>query len=163
MKLSLTACVLLACLAGGCATRMEAYKSMSDYKQANEQAELIVSGKVTAAETLEHFKGDEVTSANFGTLGIDCVAHEKATLAISSTLKGKAPAGSMEINYYGPCFHPTKKFQLVHKDPAIRKGDLVKAYLVNRDGQWWIIAHELQNPPPGPNAGAAVRIFADAE
>ncbi len=153
--------IAAACLAGGCATRVEAYKSLSDFKQANAQADLVLIGNVTATKTLDRIMGDEIRSANLGVVGTDCITHETVMLKTLKVIKGTAPNGPIEIHYYEPCFHPSKGFKLVHQVQAIEKGDHVKVYLVNRDGQWWLIAHDVKNPPPGPAESIDLQIFSD--
>jgi hypothetical protein len=114
---------------------------------ARQQADLVVTGDVTAIGAMTHHMGPEVKTEAFGVIGSECVAEEQVTLKLDRAEKGSASGPTLAFRYNAPCFHPKEGFALVHKKPSIVKGDHLKAYLTNRDGKWWLIADELQNAP----------------
>ena len=139
-------------LAVGCADRVAVYESMHDLPAAQQNAALVATGEVTKVEAVQHFMGKEVESTGLGKLGTECVAQEQVTFKVDEAIKGPAePGKTLAFLYYGACFHPAEGFQLTYKAPTLMKGDKVKVYLKqNPDGRWWLIAHKLANPTPGP-------------
>ena len=134
-------------LLSGCAERVEPYKCCSDLNMSRQQADLVVTGDVNNVVPLQHHIGPQVKTEAFGVIGSECVAEEQVTMNVAKVEKGNPPASPLNFRYNAPCFHPVKGFKLVHQEPSVIKGDKAQVYLVSRNGNYWMIAHELQNAP----------------
>jgi hypothetical protein len=150
----------LIALVAGC-ERVTAYEPIKDLTKAQDAAGLIVVGDVSKTETVRHFKGRDIETAGFGKLGTECVSQEKVSLKVGKVVKGpKDVTSPLDFFYNCPCFHPEKGVKVQLALPTIETGDKVVAYLENRQGQWWLISHKLENPSPSglePNADSQER------
>ena len=152
--------IAAAALAAGCA-RGQSYTCAKDFGVAAEQAGLIASGEAAQVDVGRHWLQGEVRGAAGQRLGTDCVAEQIVRLKIERVVKGPSDAPSpLEFRYLGPCFHPAKGAKVERPAPTVLPGDKVMAYLVNRGGQWWLIAHQIEVPQPSPvDPARRVRVY----
>ena len=152
--------IAAAALAAGCA-QGQSYTCAKDFGLAAEQAGLIVAGEAAQVDVGRHWLQGEVRGAAGQRLGTDCVAEQIVKLKVDRVVKGPPDAPSpLEFRYLGPCFHPAKGAKVERPAPAVLPGDKVMAYLVNRGGQWWLIAHQIELPQPASvDPGRRVRLY----
>jgi len=140
--------IAAAALAAGCA-QGQSYTCAKDFGLAAEQAGLIVAGEAAQVDVGRHWLQGEVRGPAGTKLGTDCVAEQIVHLKVDRVVKGPPDAPSpLEFRYLGPCFHPAKGAKVERPAPTVLPGDKVMAYLVNRGGQWWLIAHQIELPQP---------------
>jgi hypothetical protein len=131
-------------LMAGC-TRIAAYEPLTDLIQAREEAQLVLVGDVVRAQEIAHYSRAEVRTQNLGVLGHECVADVEVLLNVQKVNKGVfTEARQVTFRFYAPCFQPEPGVRLDTKLPTFVAGDHVTAYLQNRDGKWWLIAHQIE-------------------
>jgi hypothetical protein len=147
----------------GCTTQtpIRPYQSIASMGEAARQADLVVEGYVTATDNVEHLPAGDMWSNVSGKLGQDCVVKTRVTLDVTKVVKcllpgtpslgglGQAP-DPITFWFYGPCWHGQPDVVLGMSLPAVlTEGRRLRVYLDERDGQYWLIAHESLPPPSG--------------
>jgi hypothetical protein len=155
---------ILAAAAGGCAQSADRpYQSAKDLELARRSADLVVEGTVT--ETLagdrrpvDTFVQQSLLAGNpvtAGTTNMDCIVKTRVTLAVAHVVKSaSAVSGPVRFWYESPCYAIDPDVMLGSTlSDALTQGRPLRVYLVNRGGEWWLIAHERwngSNPTPVP-------------
>jgi hypothetical protein len=151
------AAVVLATTAGCMQPPVQTYETRRDLTAAQAEADLVVEGVVARSEDLESYPAGEIWSNIHGKLGQECVVKTRAAFDVTRVLKGPAKVGgSILFNFNAPCFHAEPEVLLgLSLPPVLTEGDRLRIYLANRNGEYWLIAHErlpgsLAPPIPTP-------------
>jgi hypothetical protein len=151
-----------ALLATGCAQPIKPYETLANTAQAKHDADMIVEGKVVATDDFSHLPQGEIWSNVLGKMGQACVIKTRITLDATQVLKGTGVKGPVYAWFYAPCFHAEPDVLMGVSLPAVlTEGDRLRIYLQNRQGEYWLIAHEklpgspklpARRPPPPPTS-----------
>jgi len=137
--------LLAALAAGGCNTQgIRPYASMPDTAEARRVADLVVEGEVAETQPVRRMAVSNAAAAFAGQSNIDCITQTRVSLNVVRVLKGPPGIeGQVSFMFYSPCYamDPTVLMN-ISLPPILRLGDPLRVYVVNRGGQWWLIAHE---------------------
>ncbi len=139
--------IVLAALAAGCAAAqtVKPYISLMDMDQAKTQAGLVVEGEVTETEATDTYLAaePETFAHPLGTLVNEYAYKTRATVKVTKPIKGVAAAGNpVEFWFLSPESHTDPAVLLGRSLPPVMEGDRLRVFLEDRDGEWWLIAHE---------------------
>jgi len=153
---------LAALAATGCSTSQDRpYVALQDMDQARRMADLVVEGEVTGTLAADRrpvntFAADMLGSGNPNmseSRNMDCVVKTRTTMNVTRVVKSESPvADTIRFSYESPCYAVDPDVLLGVQLPSVlNRGDKLRAYLQNRGGEFWLIAHEQWYLPPGVN------------
>jgi hypothetical protein len=156
----LTILAVLTTLAGGCAKAGarggdQPYQSLKDIDLARRTADLVVEGTVTETlagdrQPVDSFFRESVLAGNpstAATSNTDCIVKTRVTLDVARVVKSASTvSGPVRFWFESPCYPDDPAVLLGTELPdALTRGRPMRVYLVDRGGQWWLIAHERWN------------------
>jgi len=145
---------LVALLAPGCQSEaVRPYESLPQVEQARRVADLIVEGKVRKTENTDTFAIGARTADGFASLSNDSVLKTRVTMDVTEVIKAPPDfRGPVEFWFYSPCLHTDPGVLLGWSLPPAMKGDRLRVFLIQREGEYWLLAHERWYAPPPEQA-----------
>lgn len=150
--LSVAAVVVCGCAA---APPVRPYESLRDFDQAMRLADMVVEGEVVESKVIETYT--EGAASTFGDLPTDCARKIRVSLKVTRPIRpeGDLP-DSVEFYFFSPSYHADPAVLLDRSlPPVLVAGERLRVFLVERDGQYWLLAHERWYRKP--TTGALVR------
>jgi hypothetical protein len=142
----------LAAIVCGCAAdQARPYASLQDTAQARRVADLVVNGEVTEALEAERLPVNTFAIDNLSaepsiaaSHNMDCIRKTRITMQVAEVVKApSAVPDRVQFWFESPCYAADPDVLLGEQlPPTFTEGRLLRAYLVSRGGQYWLIAHE---------------------
>jgi len=164
-KYALLSALLAAALAAGCAGEdLRPYAAMQDTEEARRLADLAVEGEVAETQLVRRIPINNAAAAILGESNIDCITKTRVTLKSTRVLKGPPEGGEGPVSFlfYSPCYDlDPMVVRGASLSPVLRQGDRLRVFLVQRGGEWWLIAHEKwyrKTPPQTATRGGRMAL-----